>query len=361
MRCALDLIVDQNGRVRVIDINPYPLDLGLAAKLTSPQSVFDGGNLFASISSSRSVPGRGALLVLSGRYAIRDSSVISPNKHIALCADGVCHAPGRSLAEAAVEQFNQVARCLSERSHEWCVVGAGDGEWEDELVRENWDIAFHRGLLGIGGKWLTLELSKDIAFELICRDKWCFAEYCRLVDVSWCVPTILIHDGLADQNTTFGGAEFLIEKPRRGFGGQGVSRHAGLPSVEQSEGQLIQPWVRSIRIDAIDERQFEIRVHIVNKSAVSAYLKLALASSSAVPIESELVWLTCIGTAKPLHHSEKIFQELDRKCPDFVCQIEEIACDVYNLWDNSEAILDTMGDGMLIERYLDPEFFCDFV
>lgn len=136
-----------------------------------------------------------------------------------------------------------------------------------------------------------------VAALFACRDKFRTSEYLKDLLVPH-VPTWLTPPENVD-------CLWIMRKPRFGAGSRGIVR---LKPSETSAGDhdnwlsVFQPWIQpeSASINGA-QRYFDIRLYVLDGAIVGAVARCAVAPVGGVAANSELEWLTTLGSVSPIH------------------------------------------------------------
>ena len=335
---AIDLILNSNREIKVIEINAYPADILLASSFNASTSAEDGSatllnklclNLCAIASTSRT-----NVLVFSGRYRFSKccvdlESVVGKSVSLETCISD----PEPGFERYIVAEMNAIqdelrslgVRCAIMDQHQISAISEMDGTIQPNIL-------FHRGVL----RSSNLYSKRDKIKEYVCADKLLLNSLNWSTLPNWLVPSIKYDIDTVPAFVEKNPSEYYILKPRFGFGSMGVKRISKEQIISPLNKEnyflegyntndfVLQPWIESFSTSRFEERKFDIRAHALDGKIVSLYVRNAAGVLSECTKDSELSWLTTLGSTQEYWEDFSVYETILSDGTALTCRLEEI-------------------------------------
>ena len=349
---GIDLVVGEDDQVYILDINAKPVGMMSCDSLKCTGALCEQ-NAIEHVSRAlvHRAQAKAVCLVLSDRY-----SFVGNNSHanqIYCVHDPKGHQ--YILSSNIIADFNAIADTINELGGK-CYIATSDAlSWSDNKLLLNSTIPV--------GATLSRSYKRDFgqfdfnsySASTLCRDKVNLAYYLSRYCKDALFPRSYEANKFYRRTSTLNG--YYVLKPRNGSGSIGVRRirHSDIVIAVRdvpAKEYLVQEWVPS-RPAAVGKwrYRYDIRVFIVDGNLASACARIAPTPINGICADSELEWLTTLGTSYPLTinssnntASVSLPESIAKQITD-ICQSSISALDLYpNYKTKTPQLVDNMSE-----------------
>ncbi len=336
---AADFLIDQTGSLRLIELNSLPGDLTVLAREAVRSSEAKSENplsIYARALSELCKKNKRNIIILSERFEFDLIQDVRPTQIVLRKGDD--H-PVTESAKSVIRLLNALRTELRVLGHN---IAFADARFLDSLSKEgtrNFNVVDARS--SDLSHWLIPDSVRQT--HSFCRDKLLLAQLFPADCHRWMIATCDASADYEEVSEFCSRFEYLIVKPRFGYGSLGVERyraedlcsllqsgglHAMTGSKERLKSYVIQEWVRPSELPGRESRLFDLRLHLVSGKIVVGYVRTACGKNTEALSSSPLSWLTTLGDMEYIYSNPELESFVNRICPNFEGEAEGILVEV---------------------------------